>query len=220
MSPVVQVTDLRRSFPPNTYALQGVTFSVDAGEHVAVTGPSGSGKSTLLGLIGLLDRPSSGSYRLGGFETSSWSAEERTRARRDHLGFVFQAFHLVKHLTAQENVALNLTVHGVDFAEAMERSIAALDSVGMSRRVGSKPDTLSGGEQQRVAVARALVTAPTLLLCDEPTGNLDSKSTASVIELILGQESGMAVVVVTHEQDVANRCGRIIQLVDGTVVSE
>jgi putative ABC transport system ATP-binding protein len=182
-------------------------------------GPSGSGKSTLLNMIGCLDRPSSGSYRLDGAEVGQLDDEELTRIRREQIGFVFQFFHLVPRLTAAGNVELPLLFGGVARAERRRRVDEALESVGLSPRRDHRPDQLSGGERQRVAIARAVVNRPKILLADEPTGNLDSKSGKQILEL-LGRlnDEGLTLVVVTHDPNVARRSDRVIVMVDGTIV--
>jgi putative ABC transport system ATP-binding protein len=218
---VIELTDIRRTFVVGdqpVHALAGIDEVIADGEHVAIMGPSGSGKSTLLNLIGCLDRPSGGSYRLDGHEVGQLADEELTRIRREQIGFVFQFFHLVPRLTAAGNVELPLLFGGVARAERRERVDEALASVGLSGRKDHRPDQLSGGERQRVATARAIVNRPKILLADEPTGNLDSKSGSSVLELLDGlNEQGLTLVVVTHDPNVARRADRVIVMVDGRV---
>jgi putative ABC transport system ATP-binding protein len=218
---VIELQDLRRTFEVGgqpVHALAGVDETVADGEHVAIMGPSGSGKSTLLNLIGCLDRPTSGSYRLDGQEVGQLSDEELTRIRREQIGFVFQFFHLVPRLTAAGNVELPMLFGGVSRAERRRRVDEALASVGLSPRQDHRPDQLSGGERQRVAIARAVVNRPKIVLADEPTGNLDSKSGKQILELLdhLNQE-GLTLVVVTHDPNVARRADRVIVMVDGRV---
>jgi putative ABC transport system ATP-binding protein len=218
---VIELHDLRRTFEVGgqpVHALAGVDETVADGEHVAIMGPSGSGKSTLLNLIGCLDRPTSGSYRLDGQEVGQLSDEELTRIRREQIGFVFQFFHLVPRLTAAGNVELPMLFGGVSRAERRRRVDEALESVGLSPRKDHRPDQLSGGERQRVAIARAIVNRPKIVLADEPTGNLDSRSGKQILELLdhLNQE-GLTLVVVTHDPNVARRADRVIVMVDGTV---
>lgn len=215
---VVSLHGVSRRFPPNTVALEDAHLRVRAGESVALRGASGSGKTTLLALLGLLDRPTTGSYELLGTETVSMSERDRTQARRQALAFVFQAFHLIPHLTVLENVRLGIQGPSQLDRESDldDRARAALDHVRLSHRLTAFPPTLSGGEQQRVAVARALVRRPMLLLCDEPTGNLDSQSADAVLRSILGAtERGAAVIVATHDDEVARRCAREVHLRDG-----
>jgi putative ABC transport system ATP-binding protein len=200
------------------HALAGIDEHIAAGEHVAIMGPSGSGKSTLLYLLGCLDRPDAGAYRLNGREVGRLSDGELTAVRRDLIGFVFQSFHLVPRLTAAGNVELPMVFAGVPRGERRERTAAALAAVDLSDRAGHRPDQLSGGQRQRVALARATVMGPRLLLADEPTGNLDTASGRQILDLLErlnGQ--GVTVVVVTHDPSVAARAGRVIVLVDGRV---
>jgi putative ABC transport system ATP-binding protein len=218
---VIELRDLRRSFMVGdqpVHALAGVDETIADGEHVAIMGPSGSGKSTLLNLVGCLDRPSSGSYRLDGHEVGQLDDEELTRIRREQIGFVFQFFHLVPRLTAAGNVELPLLFGGVSRAERRRRVDEALSSVGLKARMDHRPAQLSGGERQRVAIARAIVNRPKIVLADEPTGNLDSKSGTQILELLDGLNSnGLTLVVVTHDPNVARRADRVIVMVDGTV---
>lgn len=216
--PVIELRGVARVFPgtPPVWALRGVDLSIGAGEYVAIVGPSGSGKSTLLNVLGLLDRPSAGVYELDGRDVAHLPDSHRAGLRADKLGFVFQSFHLLAHRSALENVMFGGMYQGVPKAERRRRAIAALDRVGLLPRAGFRPDHLSGGERQRVAVARALVVQPSVLLCDEPTGNLDSATTASMLdlfdELVAG---GLTMCVITHDRDVANRAQRQVRIVDG-----
>jgi putative ABC transport system ATP-binding protein len=218
---VIELTDIRRTFVVGdqpVHALAGVDEVIADGEHVAIMGPSGSGKSTLLNIIGCLDRPSGGSYRLDGHEVGQLPDEELTRIRREQIGFVFQFFHLVPRLTAAGNVELPLLFGGVGRAERRSRVDEALASVGLSGRKDHRPDQLSGGERQRVAISRAVVNRPKILLADEPTGNLDSKSGSAILELLHRlNENGLTLVVVTHDPNVARRADRVILMVDGKV---
>jgi putative ABC transport system ATP-binding protein len=199
-------------------ALGGVTLSVDAGEYVAIMGPSGSGKSTLMHILGCLDMPTSGRYRLAGEDVGAMSEQQLADVRNRRIGFVFQQFSLLASLPAWRNVELPLSYARVGRAERRERALAALDRVGLSGRVQHRPGELSGGEQQRVALARALVTEPALLLADEPTGNLDSSSTTDILSLFDELHgSDRTVVVITHEADVARRSQRTVRLLDGLV---
>ena len=199
-------------------ALIDVDEEIRAGEHVAIMGPSGSGKSTLLNIIGCLDRPSSGSYLLDDREVGHLDDAELTRVRRHKIGFVFQFFHLVHRLSAVENVELPMVFAGVPRGERRQRSREALEKVGLSARASHSPDQLSGGERQRVALARATVMGPEILLADEPTGNLDSRSGRAVLEQIEElNRAGLTLIVVTHDPKVAQRADRILMLVDGRI---
>ena len=222
--PLILTHDLRKVYATDeveTSALNGVSLSIQPGEFVAVMGPSGCGKSTLLNLLGLLDRPSSGSYRLAGAEVGALPERERARKRRGALGFVFQSFNLIDDLTVAENVELPLVYLKASKAERAERTEAALDRVGMAHRRGHTPQQLSGGQQQRVAIARAVVAGPQLLLADEPTGNLDSKNGAAVMDLLAElNAAGTTIVMVTHSPSDAEYAQRVVNLFDGRVVSE
>ena len=224
-SPAVSVRDVRKSFDSGeaqVEALRGVSLEVQRGEFVAVMGPSGSGKSTLLHLIGALDQPTTGSIQLDGTELASLSDDALTLMRRRKIGFIFQAFNLIDVLTAEENAALPLLVDGVPEAEAIKRARTALEQVGIAHRQTHWPAKLSGGEQQRVAVARALVTEPLLLLADEPTGNLDSSSGEQVMSLLRGlvDERGQTILMVTHDATMAARADRLVRLRDGHIVED
>lgn len=198
-------------------ALDGVSLAIEAGEYLAVMGPSGSGKSTLLNVLGLLDRPDEGEYWLEGARTARLAEPELARLRGQAIGFVFQSFHLVPRLTAFENVALPLMLAGMAPAERTTRVAALLAELGLSARADHRPAELSGGQRQRVAIARAMVTQPRLLLADEPTGNLDSRSGEEVIALLerLNRERGVTLVVVTHDERIGARAGRRIRMNDG-----
>jgi putative ABC transport system ATP-binding protein len=197
-------------------ALRDFDLDIAAGEYVSIMGPSGSGKSTLLNIVGCLDRPNSGSYKLDGEETADLSEAELSRVRRHKIGFVFQFFHLVPRLTAAENVELPMVFAGTDARERRERAARSLASVGLADRVHHRPDQLSGGERQRVAVARAMVMDPAILLADEPTGNLDSASGAEIVELIETMNAhGLTLLVVTHDPAIGGRARRRIRLADG-----
>jgi putative ABC transport system ATP-binding protein len=221
-APAVEARNVARSYRldgVSVEALRGVTLSIDQGDYVAIVGPSGSGKSTLMHLLGCLDRPTSGSLLLGGRDVADLSDSELADLRNHTIGFVFQSFQLLGRTSALENVALPLVYRGLRRAERRVRATAALDSVGLGHRLGHRPGQLSGGEQQRVAIARALVGEPTVLLADEPTGNLDSRSGADVMALLsrLNAERGVAVVVVTHDLEVAAHARRRIDVRDGLV---
>ncbi len=198
-------------------ALRGVSVRVAAGDYVAVVGPSGSGKSTLMHLLGALDRPSTGTLRVGGRDVSAMSQDELAQARNETIGFVFQAFQLLPRTSAVDNVAMPLVYRGIRRAERRRRAEAALEAVGMGHRLGHSPNQLSGGEQQRVAIARALVGDPQVILADEPTGNLDSVRGAEVMDLLegLNHDRGVALVVVTHDLELAGRARRQLRMRDG-----
>jgi putative ABC transport system ATP-binding protein len=201
------------------HALNDVSESIEAGDYVAVVGPSGSGKSTLLHVLGCLDRPSRGTYRLNGEDVGSLSEEDLSRVRRHQVGFVFQSFHLIPRLDAAENVAFPMIFAGVPRAERRERVAAALRTVGLQERAHHRPAELSGGEQQRVAIARATVMRPQMLLADEPTGNLDSSSGRNVMEVLEGMNAaGLTLIVVTHDPAMAGRARRALLMEDGRIV--
>ncbi len=202
-------------------ALRGVDLDIGSGEYVSIMGPSGSGKSTLMHVLGCLDRPSAGSYRFEGREVSGLGEGELSHLRQSRIGFVFQFFHLVPRLTAAGNVELPMVFAGVDPGERRSRVEEALERVGLSARAGHRPDQMSGGEQQRVAIARAVVMRPAVLLADEPTGNLDSRSGGGIVELIEGMNAaGLTLIVVTHDPRMGDRARRQIRLMDGLVVSD
>jgi len=199
-------------------ALDDVSEEIAGGEHVALMGPSGSGKSTLLNVLGCLDRPSEGSYRLDGREVGALDDAELTLVRRRLVGFVFQSFHLVPRLSAAQNVELPMLFAGVARAERRERAAAELAAVGLRPRADHRPDQLSGGERQRVAIARAMVMRPRVLLADEPTGNLDSASGRQVLDLLARLHAeGLTLVVVTHDPGVARRAQRVLVMTDGRI---
>ncbi|MFM1792390.1 MAG: hypothetical protein RLZZ252_744 [Bacteroidota bacterium] len=200
------------------HALQRIDIEILTTEYVALMGPSGSGKSTLMNIIGCLDTPSSGEYWLNNKLVSSMTDAELSTVRNDEIGFVFQTFNLLGRLTAQENVALPLVYAGISQKERMERAAATLEKVGLKDRMLHKPNELSGGQRQRVAVARALINNPSLLLADEPTGNLDTKTSHEIMDLFREiHELGNTIVLVTHEEDIAQNAKRIIRLRDGLV---
>jgi putative ABC transport system ATP-binding protein len=199
-------------------ALDDVSEDIRTGEYVAVMGPSGSGKSTMLNILGCLDRPSAGHYRLDGQDVGELSEDEISTVRRHQIGFVFQTFHLVPRLSAEENVAFPMVFAGIPRAERRERVAAALDDVGLGPRARHRPSELSGGERQRVAIARATVMNPQVLLADEPTGNLDSRSGRQVMDLIERMNAGgLTLVVVTHDPAVAARADRVLVMEDGRI---
>lgn len=223
--PLVQlkrVTKLYGSGQATVHALAGIELSIDAGEFVAIMGPSGSGKSTAMNIIGCLDVPSSGEYLFQGVEVGYLNRNQRALLRRHFLGFVFQGFNLLARTTAVENVELPLTYRGTAFAERRRLAVDALERVGLKGREHHTTGQLSGGQQQRVAIARAIVTDPTVLLADEPTGNLDSKTSREIMDLLtmLNRERGITILMVTHEPDMAAYAGRIIRFVDGRIIAD
>ncbi|MFE6738666.1 ABC transporter ATP-binding protein [Streptomyces tubercidicus] len=215
---VIRLEGVSRTFPsePPVHALRDVDLTVRSGDYVAVAGPSGSGKSTLLNTLGLLDRPTSGSYWLDGVETNGLEDVDRTWLRGSRIGFVFQSFHLLYHRTVEENVMLGEVYRRGDRATRRQRAVETLQRVGMDHRVGFRPDRLSGGERQRVAIARALLGGPSLLLCDEPTGNLDTANTSSMLDLFDElQDQGTTLLVITHDNLVSRRARRQVRIQDG-----
>jgi putative ABC transport system ATP-binding protein len=218
---VTDVTKVHRTGDVSVDALRGVSFVVGAGEFVAIMGPSGSGKTTLLGILGCLDRPTAGSYRLVGQEVSGLSEARRARVRGERIGFVFQAYNLLARSSAFKNVELPLVYAGVRAGERRGRALNALAAVGLSERAHHLPNQLSGGEQQRVAIARALVVRPSVVLADEPTGNLDSASAGDILAILESvNRLGATIIMVTHSSEVAERASRILRLADGSVVAD
>jgi putative ABC transport system ATP-binding protein len=221
MTTVLEVVDATKVYAGPVHALRGVSFAVSSGELVAIVGPSGCGKSTLLHVMGTLDRVSAGSVRIAGFDVARLADGELAALRAMHIGFVFQQFFLAEHATALDNVADGLLYSGVTPAERRQRAAEALERVGLRERSGFRPSKLSGGERQRVAIARALVGRPAIVLADEPTGNLDSATGASIVELLMMLNAeGASIVVVTHDRGLAGRLGRTIELLDGRVISD
>ena len=203
------------------YALNNVTLHIDEKEFVSIIGPSGSGKSTLMNMLGCLDVPTKGTYTLNGYDVGSKTDDELAMIRNEKIGFVFQDFNLLLKLSALENVELPLIYQGVSAKERKERAVKALESVGLGERVDHKPTELSGGQQQRVAIARALVTNPPIILGDEPTGNLDSKSGKEVMEIFKElHKKGNTIILITHDADVATQAERIVRIQDGKLYEE
>lgn len=218
---LVDIHQLYGSGDAAVHALRGITLSVAAGDYVSIVGPSGSGKSTLMNLLGCLDVASSGRYSLAGADVETLDENELARVRNREIGFVFQSFNLIPRMTALANVELPLVYGRVGRVERRERALTALDRVGLADRADHQPQELSGGQQQRVAIARALVTNPTLLLADEPTGNLDSASTEEILQIFDElADHGRTIVIITHEDAVATRAHRTIEVRDGLVVSD
>ena len=220
--PLIELLGIRKDYVTEAvtvHALRQIDLTIDKGEFVAIVGQSGSGKSTMMNIIGCLDRPSSGVYRLDGLDVTTRSNDARAIVRNRLIGFVFQGFNLLPRTTALENVELPLVYRGISVSERRKRALDALGSVGLADRLHHTPNQLSGGQQQRVAIARALVTAPPLLLADEPTGNLDTRTSYEVLALLqeLNQKSGITIVLVTHEPDIAACASRVINMRDGRV---
>ena len=204
------------------HALRGVSLQVDEGESLSIMGPSGSGKSTMMNVLGCLDQPTSGEYYLGGVDVKRLNDNALAEIRNRKIGFVFQTFNLLPRTTALQNVELPLVYRGISGRERRQRATESLEMVGLGDRIHHRPNELSGGEQQRVAIARALATQPAIILADEPTGNLDSRSGAEIVAIFqrLNREMGITVVFVTHDADIAAHTRRIVQLLDGRIVGD
>jgi putative ABC transport system ATP-binding protein len=227
MPPVIAIRGLVKTFivgEVEVRALRGVTLDVQSGEFVAITGPSGSGKSTLMHILGCLDRPTAGSYVLDGRDVSGMNRNELAEVRNQKIGFVFQGFNLLSRTTALDNVELPLLYGAGALKTSARRTLAlnALNAVGLADRAGHTPNQLSGGQQQRVAIARALITSPSILLADEPTGNLDTRTSIEIMGIFqrLNREHGLTVLVITHEVDIADYASRIITCRDGQIVAD
>jgi len=224
MTPLIKLEGIKKVFLTDeveTHALSGIHLEVKKGEYVCIAGPSGCGKSTLLSILGLLDTPSDGKYTLNDKPVENLNFAQRARIRNREVGFIFQSFNLIGDLTVFENVELPLTYRGLSSAERKQRAQAALEKVGMAHRLNHYPSQLSGGQQQRVAVARALAGKPSILLADEPTGNLDSKNGEAVMELLRElHREGATIIMVTHDSRFARHSERTIHLFDGRIVEE
>ena len=222
MSAMIEIKDITKTYrmgETDVHALQGIGLKVNQGEWVAIMGPSGSGKSTLMNVIGCLDKPTSGSYQLDGVEVAQMNDDQLAEIRRTKIGFVFQTYNLLPRSTALDNVELPIIYANGNHRR--ERAVAALERVGLGERVNHRPSELSGGEQQRVAIARALINNPSIILADEPTGNLDSKAGAEILGLLRElHQQGMTIVMVTHDPGVASQSQRIVRIRDGEVVGD
>ena len=223
-NPLIKITNIKRDFPLGNeivYVLKGIDLEINKGEYVALMGPSGSGKSTLMNILGCLDTPTSGTYILNGKHVSEMQDDELAGIRNKEIGFVFQTFNLMPRTTALDNVALPMVYAGHSKSERVERATEVLTQVGLNDRMDHKPNQLSGGQRQRVAVARALVNKPSIILADEPTGNLDTKTSVEIMNLFNEiHANGKAVILVTHEEDIAAYAHRIIRLRDGIIESD
>lgn len=224
MDALIEVEDLYKIYNPGeneVRALDGVSLTVREGEFVAIIGHSGSGKSTLMNMLGCLDVPTEGTYILNGRDVSCLSDNELSKVRNNYIGFIFQGFNLIQNLTALENVELPLIYRHVGREKRRELALAALEKVGLADRVSHKPAEMSGGQQQRVAIARAIAATPPLILADEPTGNLDSKSTRDIMQILNGlNEQGNTIVLITHDDSIAANAKRVVRIMDGKIESD
>ena len=224
MSLIIKIRDIKRDFPLGhdvVKVLMGIDLDIERGEYVALMGPSGSGKSTLMNILGCLDTATSGTYELNGQDVSSMTDDELAEIRNNEIGFVFQTFNLLPRTTALENVALPMIYAGAPKSKRSVRAEEVLTDVGLADRMDHKPNQLSGGQRQRVAIGRAMVNKPSIILADEPTGNLDSKTSIEIMKLLDEiHEAGNTIIIVTHEEDIAKRAHRVIRLIDGSVDSD
>ena len=221
---MITLKDIKKTYPmgdATVHALDGVTLSINRGEFVAITGPSGSGKSTLMNILGCLDRPTSGSYKLDEAEVATLNDDQLALARNKKIGFVFQNFNLLLRISALKNIALPLVYAGVGDKDRRSRALSTLAKVGLAERKDHRPNELSGGQRQRVAIARALVTDPAILIADEPTGNLDTKSSLEIMDIFCGLHTqGRTIIMVTHEADIAAYAKRVIFVRDGKILKD
>lgn len=221
---MIQFIDIHRDFTVGdtvVHALDDINLQINAGEYVSIMGPSGSGKSTLLNVIGLLDQPTSGEYRLDNRNVTTLNDIEQATVRREQIGFVFQSFHLIPRLTAAENIELPMILAGVPIADRQRRVAAALQRVNLADRAEHRPEQLSGGQRQRVAIARAIIMQPGIILADEPTGNLDRQSGRDVVDILESlNQSGIILIVVTHDHELGQRARRKITMIDGKIVGD
>lgn len=221
-SSMIDLKDVTKTYQmgdSTVHALDGVTMTIERGEFVAITGPSGSGKSTLMNILGCLDRPTDGSYRLDGDEVATLNDDQLAVTRNKKIGFVFQNFNLLPRISAIKNIALPLVYAGVNDSERMHQALLVLEKVGIAERKDHRPNELSGGQRQRVAIARALVTDPAILIADEPTGNLDTKSSNEIMDIFCGlHRQGRTIIMVTHEADIAAYAQRVIHVRDGKIL--
>ncbi len=222
---LIELVDITKSYPlgdGNLQILKGINLQIEMGEFVAIMGPSGSGKSTLMNILGCLDKPSSGTYKLDGKRVDGLSSDELAEIRNQKIGFVFQGFNLLSRTTALENVELPMVYANINAVERKKRAEIALEKVGLKERMYHQPNQLSGGQQQRVAIARAIVNEAPIIFADEPTGNLDTKMSVEIMNLFsrLNEESGRTIILVTHEEDIAKYAKRIIKIVDGEIHSD
>lgn len=224
MSALIELQGLHRLFDvgdQQVHALNDVTLNIESGDYISLMGPSGSGKSSLLNILGLLDRPSRGTYRFGGQEITDYSDEEQARIRREQFGFVFQFFHLIPRLSAAENIELPMVLSGIPPAERKPRVERLLEELGLADRAHHRPEQLSGGQRQRVAIGRATIMQPQVILADEPTGNLDRASGHEVVEIIEAlNQQGITLIVVTHDPELGERAQRQLHMVDGIIVND
>lgn len=218
---MIELSNIHRQFQvgeQTVHALRGVNLSVQRGEYISVMGPSGSGKSTLLNIVALLDKPSSGRYVLNGYDVIEQSDDELAKIRRENIGFVFQFFHLIPRLTAAENIEMPMILAGINSKQRKQRVLQALAEVNLLDRAEHKPNQLSGGQLQRIAIARAMIMQPAILLADEPTGNLDSKAGMEIINLLESLNSqGVTLMIITHDSQIGERATRRIRIVDGAI---